>query len=62
MSEVDCLYCGARIPDDSARCPQCGAPSHFQQRGYRAGALRRFVLLFAILTIAAFVMAFWLPR
>jgi predicted nucleic acid-binding Zn ribbon protein len=62
MSKVDCIYCGARIPDDRAQCPQCGAPSHFQQRGYRHGTRRKFYLLFTIFTLAVIAVAFWLPR
>ena len=62
MGAVNCLYCGSRIPDDCANCPQCGAPSHFQQRGYRLGARRRFILLFSLFALAVIAFAFWLPR
>jgi len=62
MGQVNCLYCGEAIPDDTARCPACGAPSHFQRQGFRIGAKRRFVLLFALLTLTLLALAFWLPR
>lgn len=62
MSEVTCLYCGKRIPDDVARCPQCDAPSHYQERGYRLGARRHFVVWFVVLTVVVLFFAFYLPR
>ena len=62
MAEVDCLYCGGKIADDQAECPHCGAVSHFQKRGYRAGARRRFVLLFVALVIFCAVFIVYLPR
>jgi predicted nucleic acid-binding Zn ribbon protein len=62
MGQVKCLYCGRRIPDDVAVCPHCGAVSHFQKKGYRAGARRRYILLFTILVLLCTFFAFWLPR
>ncbi|HEB97260.1 MAG TPA: DUF2116 family Zn-ribbon domain-containing protein [Sedimenticola thiotaurini] len=62
MKTVQCLYCGRPVPEDAARCPHCDAVSHFQKRGYRAGAKRRFVLLFAALVVIAIFLMLWLPR
>ncbi len=62
MASVDCLYCGKPVPDEASHCPHCGAVSHFQKRGYRAGARGRFILLFAALAAFTLAMAFWLPR
>ncbi|HHH39227.1 MAG TPA: protein nirD [Sedimenticola sp.] len=62
MNDVECLYCGKRIPEDAARCPHCGAVSHFQKKGYRVGARGRFILLFAILVLASLFFMVWLPR
>ena len=56
MGQVNCLYCGQRISDDQARCPHCGAASHFQSRGYRLGARSRFILLFSLLVLVVFVL------
>jgi len=62
MGEVNCLYCGKGIADDCDRCPHCGSPSHFQQRGYRPGARRRALLLFSLFALAVIVIALVLPR
>ncbi len=62
MGEVNCLYCGKKIAEDVAECPYCGAVSHFQKKGYRAGARKKFVLLFIALTIFCLFFIFWLPR
>ncbi|MBL3589068.1 MAG: protein nirD [endosymbiont of Escarpia spicata] len=62
MGEVNCLYCGKKIAEDIAECPHCGAVSHFQKKGYRAGARKKFVLLFIALTIFCLFFIFWLPR
>lgn len=62
MNKIKCLYCGEQIADDVARCPQCGAISHFQKRGYRAGARRKFLIFFIAVTLFSLFMAFWLPR
>ncbi len=62
MGEVNCLYCGKAVPDDVARCPHCGAVSHFQRKGYRHGARLRFLIFFLVLVVMALVLAFWLPR
>ena len=62
MAEVDCLYCGKKIPDDVAECPHCGGVSHYQKRGYRAGARRSFVLLFIALVLICAFFILWLPR
>jgi predicted nucleic acid-binding Zn ribbon protein len=62
MEQVDCLYCGRSIPDDAAVCPGCGAPSHFQRRGHRPGARRRFLLWFGLLAAGCLALALWLPR
>jgi predicted nucleic acid-binding Zn ribbon protein len=59
---VDCLYCGKAIPDDASHCPHCGAVSHYQKKGYRAGARGRFVVYFIILAILCIFFALWLPR
>ncbi|MES9879552.1 MAG: protein nirD [Sedimenticola sp.] len=62
MQQVNCLYCGKNIPDDVANCPHCGAVSHHQKRGYRAGVKTRFVLFFIALVIFCFFFILWLPR
>lgn len=62
MSETPCMYCGAPVPEDAPRCPDCGAPAHFQQRGPRLRAIRRFLVLFVLLVIGAFIAVFLLPR
>lgn len=62
MSQVNCLYCGESIPDDAPRCPACNAVSHFQKRGFRYAARKRFVLAFTGLAFVVLVLAFWLPR
>ena len=62
MARVNCLYCGRKIGDDLDTCPHCGAVSHDQKKGYRAGARRRFMLLFLALTLACLFLIFWLPR
>ena len=60
--QVNCLYCGKQIAADVAHCPYCGAVSHFQEKGYRAGARKRFVLWFVALVVFCLLMVFWLPR
>ena len=62
MGSVNCLYCGKAVSDQEATCPACGAPSHFQQRGFRLGARQRFILYFAILAICSLLIALILPR
>jgi predicted nucleic acid-binding Zn ribbon protein len=62
MEEVDCLYCGKKVAADQAHCPHCGAVSHFQKQGYRAGERRRFVLFFIVLALVCLFFVFWLPR
>ncbi|MEJ1298397.1 MAG: zinc-ribbon domain-containing protein [Candidatus Sedimenticola sp. (ex Thyasira tokunagai)] len=62
MHQVNCLYCGKKIPDDTAACPHCGAVSHYQKRGYRSGTKRKFVLFFIALVVFCFFFMFWLPR
>jgi len=62
MGRVNCLYCGELVGDDLARCPHCGAPSHFQQRGWRLGARRRFVVFFVLFALLVLAIALWLPR
>ncbi|MEW8001198.1 MAG: zinc-ribbon domain-containing protein [Candidatus Thiodiazotropha sp.] len=59
---VDCLYCGESIADDVERCPHCGAPSHFQKKGFRVGARGRFLILFVLFSLATLVVALLLPR
>jgi len=59
---VKCLYCGGDIPGDSSHCPHCGAVSHFQEKGYRAGVRRRFLIWLAILAAVSLFMVLWLPR
>ncbi|HEC06101.1 zinc-ribbon domain-containing protein [Thiolapillus sp.] len=59
---VKCLYCGEKIPADSAHCPKCGAVSHFQERGYRAGVRGKFIFWFVVLVIVCAIMILWLPR
>jgi hypothetical protein len=59
---VKCLYCGKEISADVAHCPHCGAVSHFQEKGYRAGVRGKFVIWFVILLIFCAVMIAWLPR
>ena len=60
--QVECIYCGARIPDDLPHCPKCGAVSHFQQRGERPHVRRRFLIWFWLLVLFSMVMMWWLPR
>ena len=62
MGQVNCLYCGERISDGADSCPVCGAASHFQKRGFRLGARKRFLRLFIVLVIFCLIVAFWLPR
>ena len=62
MGKVNCLYCGAKVSDESDRCPECGAPSHFQQRGFGLGGRLRFLFYFFALAVAALVIALILPR
>ena len=62
MAEVNCLYCGKKIPEDVAVCPHCGAVSHYQKSGYRAGARKKFVLLFIALVFFCAFFILWLPR
>jgi DNA-directed RNA polymerase subunit RPC12/RpoP len=62
MKQVNCLYCGEKIAEDASLCPHCGARSHFQQRGWRPGARRRFVVLFGLLVVLCFAVALWFPR
>ncbi len=50
------------MAEDAAHCPACGAASHFQKRGFRPGAQKRFIGLFVALVIFCLAMAFWLPR
>ncbi len=59
---VNCLYCGKTIPEDAAECPHCGAISHFQKKGYRAGARTRFILYVITVSILCIFFALWLPR
>jgi predicted nucleic acid-binding Zn ribbon protein len=59
---VKCLYCGGEVPEERSHCPHCGAVSHFQQRGYRAGVRRRFILFLVALAILSVVAILWLPR
>lgn len=60
--QVNCLYCGKKIDHDMANCPHCGAVSHFQNRGYRAGARLRFILFCLGVAIFSIFFALWLPR
>jgi len=62
MGSVNCLYCGKAISDDVAICPHCQGVSHFQKRGYRRGARRRFILFFIVVAITTLLLALWLPR
>jgi len=57
---VSCIYCGETIADDVAVCPACGAPSHYQERGFRMGARGRFILTFLLLSLATLSIALWL--
>lgn len=59
---VNCLYCGKWLPDDLATCPHCGAVSHAQKKGYRAGSKRRFILWFISLCLLCAWLIFYLPR
>ncbi len=61
-NQVHCLYCGAKFDEDLPACPDCAAPSHFQQKGFRFGGRRRFLLWFAAFAIATLLVAVWLPR
>ncbi len=62
MGQVNCLYCGAKISDDVANCPACGAPSHYQAQGFRLGARKRFVILFVVFAVIVLAFALLLPR
>lgn len=62
LDKVTCLYCGKNIPGDVAECPHCGAISHYQKKGYRAGARRYFFILFVALSVVCFFFMLWLPR
>lgn len=62
MSEVNCLYCGKKISDAVSECPHCGAISHYQKRGYLAGAKRKFIIWFLVLVVVSFFAMAWLPR
>ena len=62
MSELDCLYCGKKIPDNAAKCPHCGAISHFQKKGFSVGARKKFITLFVILVLIVFFFMLWLPQ
>jgi predicted nucleic acid-binding Zn ribbon protein len=62
LAEVNCLYCGKKIPDDVANCPHCGGVSHDQKRGYRAGARKRFLLMWIGVAIFCIFFALYLPR
>ncbi|PVV05866.1 MAG: protein nirD [gamma proteobacterium symbiont of Ctena orbiculata] len=59
---VNCLYCGESISDEADRCPHCGAPSHYQKKGFRVGAKERFLLLFALFSAVTLILALLLPR
>ncbi|MEW8509181.1 MAG: protein nirD [Candidatus Thiodiazotropha sp.] len=60
--QVNCLYCGESFADDIKRCPHCGAPSHFQKRGFRMGGKQRFLILFVLFSMATLLIALLLPR
>ena len=62
MHKVICLYCGASIPDHLTVCPECGAKSHFQKRGFRPETRRRFMVFFILLASLSLLVAFLLPR
>lgn len=62
MGTVNCLYCGKKISDEVSECPHCGAISHYQKRGYLAGAKKKFVLWFLVLVVVCVVAMLWLPR
>lgn len=62
MDQVNCLYCGRELPEDTAHCPHCGAVSHYQKKGYRAGSRVAFLIFFLILTTICLGLVFWLPR
>ena len=62
MSHVKCLYCGKQMSDSLANCPECGAVSHFQKRGFRNSTRRNFLFFFVALALTALCLALWLPR
>ncbi|MBI3188401.1 MAG: zinc ribbon domain-containing protein [Gammaproteobacteria bacterium] len=62
MAKVPCLYCAAEIPDDSATCPACGAPSHDRNRGNASGNIRKFIIFFVLLVLVSIFFMLWLPR
>ncbi len=62
MSQVSCLYCGKKISEDVAECPYCGAVSHQQKKGYRAGARKKFLIYFVALVVLCAFFILWLPR
>ena len=62
MSKVHCMYCGAQIDDRLEFCPQCQAPSHYQQRGSSLAKTKKFILFFILLSLFVTAMILWLPR
>lgn len=62
QDQVKCLYCGGDVPAESADCPHCGAPSHFQQQGENPRRQRRFLIFVIIVTLFCAVMIVYLPR
>lgn len=61
-NQVTCIYCGQSVADNIAHCEHCGGVSHFQERGYRAGARHRFFYLVIGVSVFSLSMAFLLPR
>jgi predicted nucleic acid-binding Zn ribbon protein len=60
--QVKCLYCGKKISANISHCSHCGAVSHYQEKGYRVGARKNFLVWFVLLVILCAVMILWLPR
>ncbi|MCG8011567.1 MAG: protein nirD [Candidatus Thiodiazotropha weberae] len=50
------------MADDQAECPHCGAVSHYQKRGFRSGARKKFIIFFIGLVVFCGFFIYWLPR
>jgi hypothetical protein len=50
------------VSAESADCPHCGAPSHFQQQGENPRRQRRFIIFVIVVTLFCLAMIVYLPR
>ncbi len=62
MSQVNCLYCGKSVPDDSENCPHCGKRSHFKKKGSLSMTTRQFYYFFVAIALICAFLIFWFPR